>query len=241
MSSRDRLETVLSTFGLYRPVRDGYQRLANRDEWQRRSETRALLRPLVPAGERVFDVGANRGEMASLFLALGARVVAVEPLPELATLIARRYRSRRLTVEACAVGREIGQATLHIGSYDEHSTLSDEWHDIVPDRWAGELTVPVRTLDDLIGEHGEPSFIKIDVEGYERQVLGGLSAPVRALSFEYRAGMLDEVGACIDALRSLGDYRFSLNPPVWESAEAVVERVAATPDGTSGDIYARLT
>jgi FkbM family methyltransferase len=41
------------------------------------------------------------------------------------------------------------------------------------------------TLDELIGKHGVPVFIKIDVEGFEEAVLQGLSQPVRALSFEF--------------------------------------------------------
>ena len=45
--------------------------------------------------------------------------------------------------------------------------------------------MPVTTLDRLIAQHGVPSFIKIDVEGFEDQVLAGLTHPVPALSFEF--------------------------------------------------------
>ena len=41
-----------------------------------------------------------------------------------------------------------------------------------------ELEVPVRTVDDLIAQHGLPAFVKIDVEGFEANVLAGLSRPV---------------------------------------------------------------
>ena len=45
-------------------------------------------------------------------------------------------------------------------------------------------TVETTTLDELITEHGRPIFIKIDVEGYELNVIRGLRHAVPYLSFE---------------------------------------------------------
>jgi FkbM family methyltransferase len=236
---RSHVEGALCSARLYRPTRTVYQRL-RRNHFDERHATRRLLSGLVPHRGLVFDVGANRGEMTATFLELGARVVAVEPTPELAALVERRYRSKRLAVEACAIGAEPGTATLHLGSYDEHSTLSDEWKELVPDRWAGSIEVPVRTLDQLIADHGVPEFVKIDVEGYELQVLQGLSQRVPALSFEFRSDMTSPALECMGALLELGPYRFGFAPlTTWTDPAGIMEALLPLGDGTSGDIYAQ--
>lgn len=46
------------------------------------------------------------------------------------------------------------------------------------------IYVPTETLDNVIRKLGVPEYIKIDVEGSEKEVITGLSTPVRFLSFE---------------------------------------------------------
>jgi FkbM family methyltransferase len=74
----------------------------------------------------VFDVGANVGDVTSVLLDLGARVVAVEPDPRL-TRIIERYR---VQVENVAVGRSEGTQELHVGTDPAHSSLSPEWRSL---------------------------------------------------------------------------------------------------------------
>jgi hypothetical protein len=70
----------------------------------------------------------------------------------------------------------------------------------------------VTTLDALVAEHGEPAFCKIDVEGFELDVLRGLSRPVRALSFEYLPPAHDAALAALDLVDGLGDYAYNYSP-----------------------------
>ena len=166
-------ERVLCSAHLYRPARNTYQRIFNREYVGYRRAGREFYGQFVGHGDLVFDLGANRGLMAEMFLELGARVIAVEPIPELALTIRRRYPSRALVVEQCAVGDEPGTATLRLGADDLHSSISDEWIERahadpdIPNRWTESFTVPVRTPDDLIAQYGTPAFMKIDVEGFE--------------------------------------------------------------------------
>lgn len=53
------------------------------------------------------------GERTALFCRLGARVVAIEPNPELASRLRRRFPDAQV-VEA-AVGDKVGKANLHLG------------------------------------------------------------------------------------------------------------------------------
>jgi hypothetical protein len=116
------------------------------------------------------------------------------------------------------------------------------------------VEVAVTTLDDLIKSYGEPAFCKIDVEGFEEDVLAGLTRPLRGLSFEHLPTAHDAALAALDRVERLGDkaggYRYNYSPvetmrfvsPHWlDHAELrrLLDRVR--PLGRSGDVYARLS
>jgi hypothetical protein len=116
-------------------------------------------------------------------------------------------------------------------------------------RWGRSVVVPVTTLDALIGRYGRPAFCKIDVEGYDLEVLHGLSEPLPALSFEYVPPALDLVLACLDRLAELGPYAFNWSAgesmqwcwPTWVDAATLAAYLRDYPaQGNPGDVYARL-
>jgi hypothetical protein len=107
--------------------------------------------------------------------------------------------------------------------------------------------VPLVTLDELIARHGEPQFCKIDVEGFELEVLTGLTRPLPALSFEYIPVSSARAIDCVERTSALGDYRYRHSRvethrwavDTWLGAEAMIEVLGALPLlDRSGDVYA---
>jgi FkbM family methyltransferase len=250
-SVRNQVEVVLCATRTYRPARNLYQRLLNREHYAERERDRDFFRRFVQPGSLVFDIGSNNGRVAETFLELGARVVAVEANPRLAGVIRRRYGSA-LAVEGVAVGAQQSTAVLHVGHDEGHSTLSAEWMGNAPTggRWSGTVEVPVTSLDALVDRHGTPDFVKIDVEGYEAEVLAGLGRAVAALSFEFQCSDLAVTESCFERLAALGDYRLNVTvgedrdfTGPWRAPAAVLAELQAlrsADGGAYGDVYAVL-
>lgn len=213
----------------------------------------ALIRP----GDLCFDIGAHVGNRSLCWAGLGARVVAVEPQPDLARLLRRSFRGHSgITLVESAVGAGPGIAELHLSSRTPTvASLSPDWIETVSKaggfasiRWDGRVEVPVTTLDALIGRFGVPAFCKIDVEGFEAEVLAGLSRPLPCLSVEVVPAALPAALATLDRIEALGRYRFQVSIgetgrflwPNWRSGHEVrAWLLTLSPGDRSGDLYAR--
>lgn len=220
----------------------------------------AFYREFLGPGDIGFDVGAHVGSRVRAWRKLGVRVVAIEPQPDLVRILRAFFgRDDGVTLVTDAVGARPGRARLGVSTATPTvSSMSQEWIESVTAdrrfagvRWDRSVEVEVTTLDALIAEHGEPAFCKIDVEGFEADVLAGLTRQVRALSFEYLSMAHDHGLAVLAAVERLGEgrYRYNYSPVetlTWASERwldatelvALLDRVRA--GGRSGDVYARL-
>lgn len=249
---------VLKAVGLLGPVR----RVRH---WARapvrRKQARAMQRfyaPFVGEGDLCFDVGANLGNRTSVFLALGARVVAVDPQPMCIRHLRKTFRANpRVTIIGTALGAEEGTAQLRIPDGAHFvASLNEEWVKTMEQaerfpgvQWEQTVEVPVTTLDKLIDRHGLPRFCKVDVEGFEEQVFKGLTRPIPTVSYEFNDEFLGPALAVTARLDELGYDRFNVSIgesmvmlwPRWGTREQVDE-LLRNPAGRLGerfgDVYA---
>jgi FkbM family methyltransferase len=224
----------------------------------RQRRLRRFYTAFVSSGDLVFDIGAHAGNRTRALAALGCRVVAVEPQPDFARLLRALFAgSRQVTVVEAAVATRAGRSALSISERTPTVTTVDEgWRDArarEPDfrrvRWNDRVDVETTTLDALIERFAVPAFVKIDVEGGEPAVLGGLNHAVGSLSFEYLPRALDYARRCTERLSALGPYLFNwsagessrLAEDRWMSAAELMAALA-TPAAQRrpGDVYARL-
>ncbi len=236
------------------------QRKRGRQEfWRWSAQDQKLFdfyKQFISEGVLVFDVGANMGNRSKVFYTLGARVVAVEPQVSCAEHLISVFRNKtRFHLVNKALGATAGFADMMISNAHTISSLSSGWVQSVKKsgrfaeyEWNQNITVELETLDALIKQYGSPVFVKIDVEGFEDQVLGGLTSPIKALSLEYTPEFMGCALNCVGQICRLGDYRFQLSfgeslefaLPEWVGSEEITRILSEYSTGAFGDLYARL-
>ena len=133
------------------------------------------------AGDTFWDVGANIG----LFSLLAAKVVgpkgrifSFEPAPDVFQLLCANIRGLR-TIRAiqCGVGNADSVATFAAQGVSSAASFVEEVTKInqsfLPEIPIRKVEVNIRKLDTLVKELVEPNLVKIDVEGFEFEVLKG--------------------------------------------------------------------
>jgi len=163
---------------LPRPIRRALMQRRYRSEIDSTGEAELLqLRHLVRRGDLALDVGSNLGTYAYELGRLSGRTIAFEPNPALARFV-RDLHLEGVEVRELALSSRDETAELSIPQVDKaHGAASLRAGAAIATDWA-VAHVPVRTcrLDSLTLE--PIRFIKIDVEGFEEEVLQGARATI---------------------------------------------------------------
>lgn len=214
-NSKKRIKSVLMKFGLWNFVKaiKGSDK-GNPLNKNFKEVGGAFYKAFVQPNDLVFDVGANYGNRVALFLSLEAKVVAIEPQQKCVAYLKNKFKN--VEIEAVGLGAKRELKIFYEADHSVLSTFSDSYIEKVKDTrhktsiWTKKEEIQIVTLDELILKHGQPSFIKIDVEGYEYTVLEGLSQKTGTISFEYNVPeMADTVIKCLDKLQNLGYNSFN--------------------------------
>lgn len=199
----------------------------------------AFYSHFINNGDLCFDVGANIGNRTEIFLKLGAKIVCIEPQVSCVKILNQQYgNNRAVIIINKGLAEKEGHLEVHIcENATTISTMSEKWMKegrfSADYRWTKTQLVPVTTLDNLINQYGTPKFCKIDVEGFEYNVLKGLSKPIPFISFEFTKEFFDDSKKCINHILSIDHADF--NCSIGESSQLLFSSWI-TPE----ELYAKL-
>jgi len=144
------------------------------------TEHRRLLQSLDC--RHVVDIGANCGQFALISRKCfpDARIDSFEPLAEPADRFERVFAGdANIHLHRCAIGAEKATMTIHVSERDDSSSLlpiGKNQSELFPHTGEREVReVPVLPLHEVIdaGRLSSPALLKIDVQGFELEVLKG--------------------------------------------------------------------
>lgn len=217
-----------------------------------------IFEQIIKKDDLVFDVGLNIGEKSEQFLNLGARVVGFEPQNECYQHSLTKFNGNiRFNAENIALDDKKGTSTMYIASYHTISSMSQEFiNESKKERftdynWNQTREVFTDTLDNMIAKHGKPNFIKIDVEGYELNVLKGLKSSIDTISIEFNPELCENTLQCLDYIDELNEGQTIFNYGYrndeyfkydeWQTKESIIEYLKSVNDFKFefGDVYCK--
>jgi FkbM family methyltransferase len=141
----------------------------------------SLAQELIQSGDVVWDIGANVGLFSTSAAALAGAsgtVVAFEPDAWLVQLLRRTARaqpagSAPITVVPTAIASDLAARTFMLARRSNATNFLEGYGTTQTGGTREGITVLAVTADWLLTQFAAPSFVKIDVEGAELEVLQG--------------------------------------------------------------------
>jgi FkbM family methyltransferase len=197
--------------------------------------------------EIVFDIGANKGwetEDPRLCAYHTKRpwyehykVICVEPTPSLCEELQEKFTDADVEViHAAVTDEETATVDFYISREHTLSTCSKERMDDTENTHhhayqdSEKITVPTTRIDTLVKTYGKPSFIKIDVEGYEWRVLNTFAENYCPISFEWSEQETTNLRKTLARCQELGYTKFWItfgNVGIQNTPEKLAEALYA--------------
>lgn len=202
LDERDYLQNMILRVGSYEP-----------EVWW-------SLARIATANEIVWDVGANIGSFAISAMLDGriSKVHAFEPDPSHAEILTYNVglnTGRLCDVHQCAIGDQCGHKNLLHATFP-HTGGSTFIENPAHGRFDGHFSVNCLTVDALIDQRTEaPTLMKIDVEGWEVQVLKGAkkllaNKPPKAMVIECDSDSHGNIQN-IEVMHTLEEFGYSVS------------------------------
>jgi len=170
----------------------------------------------LKTGDIVVDIGANIGYYALLEAKLVGDtgfVYAIEPVPDTFNMLTRNIEAnhyRNMSALNLACGDRSGQVEMY--ACHDHCNLSSMKP--LPGMAASKITVEQVTIDDFRIDKPRPRLIRMDVEGYECQVIQGMKKTLESpgslcVFIEVHFNLLESEES-LKILHTLKDYGFKV-------------------------------
>lgn len=201
-----------------------YQKIRHPDDFRKQLEEfnfyKNLIQNINCKNDLIIDVGANVGEKSNMFSKLADKVLAFEPSTSIFPILKHRYKNSNVEVFNCALGSDNTTLDFYELEGNEcYSSLSKKHIETtVTERNVTSFDliknnkVVVEKIESYIKKYGIPIYIKIDVEGYEYEVIRGLETAVPLISFEANLPeFCQESINCINYLSSISSDKYMFN------------------------------
>lgn len=173
-----------------------YSRIRHPENYRKQQEEpdfyKKILKIHPSKNNLIFDVGANIGSKSIIFSKLARKVVSFEPSERLFGLLQKKFENTNVIIYNYALGNKVSTSDLYIVENNEaynslnkkHIEITATSRNIATLDTVKRQEVKVEIIEHFINEFGIPKYIKIDVEGYEYEVVRGLETTVPIISFE---------------------------------------------------------
>ncbi len=136
------------------------------------------VKKIIKKGDIVVDIGGNIGYYALLESRLvgeEGKVFAIEPVPDNFEVLNKNIelnKYKNITTYRYAIGDEDGNSEINVGERRNSSSLREDVGGYV--KFIDKVPVKVFKLDTFLKDKPSPSFVRMDVEGYETEIIKGM-------------------------------------------------------------------